>query len=75
MVFVDSVGHKCVVTRDALHKLSELKSIDDADADMMDLFHAYEAMIGGVARRLVAARVPGNPLVMSPATFCAPRTA
>lgn len=73
-VHVESVGRKCIVTLDALRKLSELKTIDDADADMMQLFHAYEATISGVARRLVAARVPGNPLVINPATFSAPHT-
>ncbi|HYD63605.1 MAG TPA: hypothetical protein VEC35_24835 [Noviherbaspirillum sp.] len=74
MVTVDYVGRKCIVTHAALHKLSELKSIDAADADMMELFHAFEATINGVARRMVAARVPNDPLVMLPMTFCAPST-
>ena len=74
MVCVDTVERQCVVTHAALHKLSELKSIDDNDADMLEIFHAFEATISGVARRLVGARVAGNPLVMQPATFSAPRT-
>ena len=74
-VHVESVGRNCIVTVDALRKLSELKSADDGDVDMMELFHAYEATISGVARRLVAARVQGNPLVINPATFSAPHTA
>ena len=74
VVSVEYVGHQCVVTNEALHKLSELKSGNDANADMMSLFHAYEATISGVARRLVAAGVPGNPLVMRAATFCSPHT-
>lgn len=75
MVSVDSIGRKCLITNAALHKLSELKTIDAADADMMELFRAFEATISGVARRLVAARVPNDPLVMLPTTFSAPRTA
>ncbi|WP_136414589.1 MULTISPECIES: DUF1488 family protein [Oxalobacteraceae] len=74
-VTVESVTHKCVVTNDAIHTLSAMKNIADADVDMMHLFHAYEATISGVARRLVAAGVPGHPLVMRSNTFCAPRTA
>lgn len=74
-VLVDSVGRDCIVTNDALHALSHLKAADEADADMMDLFHAYESKISGVARRLVGARVPGSPLRMNSATFCAPYTA
>jgi hypothetical protein len=72
-VRVDSVGRDCIVTHDALQALSHLKPTDDAD--MMALFHAYEAKISGIARRLVGANVPGNPLRMNPATFTAPYTA
>jgi len=75
MVTVDCIGRKCIVTHEALHKLSELKSTTDPDTDMMALFRAFEATISGVARRLVAARVPHDPLVMQAATFCAPHTA
>jgi hypothetical protein len=75
MVNVEAVGHQCIVTHEAMHKLSALKSVADTEADMLTLFHAYEATISGVARRLVAAGVPANPLVMRPATFCAPHTA
>lgn len=74
-VVVDSVCRDCMVSNDGLHALSDLRSIDDADVDMLDLFHAYEARINGVARRLVVARVAGNPLIMSRATFGAPYTA
>lgn len=74
-VSVDSLTHECIVTHDALHKLAELKSIDNGDSNAMELFHAHEAVINGVARRLVGAGVQGNPLVMRPATFCAPHTA
>lgn len=71
-VRVDSLDRECLVTEEALHKLSELKTIDVADVDTMDIFHAFEDTINGVARRLVAARVPGTPLMMGPHTFFSP---
>ncbi|GIZ50269.1 DUF1488 family protein [Noviherbaspirillum aridicola] len=73
-VTVESVRRNCVVTRDALQTLSQLKSMDDAGGGLLGIFHAYEAKISGVARRLVGARVAGNPLLMNKATFSAPHT-
>ena len=72
-VVVDSVKRECLITPQALHKLSSLKS-DDDDVDMMEIFHSFESNISGVARRLVAAGVEGTPLVMRPETFNSPRT-
>lgn len=74
-VQVEYVSHSCIVTRDALQELSQLKSVDNTDAELLELFRAYEARINGVARRLVVARVQGTPLRMSRATFSAPCTA
>ncbi len=74
-VTVESVIHQCLVTHEAIQMLSAMKNIDDHDANMIKLFHAYEATIHGVARRMVAAGVPGRPLVMRSTTFSAPRTA
>ncbi len=71
-VRVDSQNRECVILKEALEKLSALKSIDAADADTMEVFHAFEATINGVARRLISARVPGIPLVMNANTFHAP---
>jgi hypothetical protein len=71
-VRVDSLDRECLVTQEALHKLSALKNIDAQDAQTMDIFHAFEDTINGVARRLVAARVPGTPLMMKPNTFFSP---
>jgi hypothetical protein len=68
-VRVDSLNRECLITEEALHKLSALKAIDSADANTMDIFHAFEDTINGVARRLVAARVPGTPLTMRSNTF------
>ncbi len=71
-VRVDSLDRECLITKEALDKLSALKNIDVMGADKMDIFHAFEATINGVARRLVAARVPGTPLMMTPNTFASP---
>jgi len=71
-VRVDSLDRKCLVTGEALDKLSTLKKMDVANSDKMDIFHAFEDTINGVARRLVAARVPGTPLMMRPSTFFSP---
>jgi len=72
-VIVDSVRHECLITPQALVALSSYKTEED-DVDMMEIFRAYEPNINGVARRLVAAGVAGNPLVLHPATFRSPRT-
>lgn len=71
-VVVDSVKHECLITPQALHRLCARKS-DGSDVDMMEVFHAFEANINGIARRLVAAGVAGSPLVMRPETFSPPR--
>lgn len=68
-VKVDALEHECLISREALGTLSALKSIDAADADTMDLFHAFENTINGAARRLAAARTPGMLLLVSPDTF------
>jgi len=73
-VTVETIDRQCVVTRDAIHALSNLKNVDNDDAEMMNLFQAYETTINGVARRLVSAGVTGSPLIMRAATFSAPRT-
>ena len=72
-VIVDSVRHECVITPQALYALSAYKTADD-DVDVMEIFRAYEPNINGVARRLVAAGVAGDPLVLRPATFRPPHT-
>ncbi len=71
-VVVDSVRHDCLITSQALQGLSAFQR-DEADVDIMEIFHAFEANINGVARRLVAAGVAGSPLVMRPETFRLPR--
>lgn len=65
-VRVDSVKRDCVISTAALSKLSQLK---DGISDPMDTFRAFEATINGVARRMVAANVPGTPLQLGPDSF------
>lgn len=65
-VRVDSVNHDCVISADALSKLSQL---GNGELDLMDTFHAFEANINGVARRLVSAGVAGTPLQITPHYF------
>lgn len=72
-VVVDSVRRECLVTSQALYSLPSPTS-EDTDVDMMEIFRAYEPNINGVARRLVAAGVPGSPLVLRPETFHSLRT-
>lgn len=65
-VRVDSIDRECVISNDALAKLSELQS---GAHDPMQTFQAFEAKINGVARRLVSANVKGNPLQLGPDSF------
>jgi hypothetical protein len=65
-VRVDSIDRECVISREALAKLCTLKGLD---TDPMGTFRAFEATINGVARRLVAANVPGTPLQLGPNSF------
>lgn len=65
-VRVDSINHACLISNEALAKISKLK---DGDSDPLSTFQAFEATINGVARRLVAANVPGTPLLLRPQSF------
>jgi hypothetical protein len=65
-VRVDWVDRDCVISNDALLKLSELKP---GIADPMETFRAFEATIKGVARRMVAANVQGSPMRLGPNSF------
>lgn len=61
-VSVDYASHECLITDEALRQLSPLGRNADSEIDSMKIFHAYEAKINGIARRLVAAGVKGDPL-------------
>lgn len=71
-VTVDSLDRECLIKEEALQQLSSLRSKDDMKGDTMDVFHAFESKIYGVARRLVAAGVSGTPLVLTRNTFLSP---
>jgi hypothetical protein len=65
-VRVDSINRYCIISNDALAKLSQRGS---GNPDPMGTFRAFEATINGVARRMVTANVQGTPLKLSPASF------
>lgn len=65
-VSVEFVSRKCLISNEALSKLAQHRT---GPLDAMATFRAYEATIQGVARRLVAANVPGDPLRLGPESF------
>lgn len=65
-VYVDFVRRDCVISADALTKLSQLSS---GEPDLLQTFCAYEANINGIARRMVAAGVPNTPLCLDGKNF------
>jgi hypothetical protein len=65
-VRVDCVNRDCLISNAALAKLSQLRS---GASDPMEVYRAFEATINGVARRMVAANVPGTPLQLGPDSF------
>ncbi|QAU33338.1 DUF1488 family protein [Janthinobacterium sp. 17J80-10] len=71
-VRVDSLDRACLITKEALQELSRLKSKESPQVSTMEVFHAFEATINGVARRLVFAKVPGTPLRLGANTFASP---
>jgi len=71
-VRVDALDRECLITEEALLELSRLKAVDAPQTSMMEVFHAFESTINGVARRMVFARVPGSPLRLGGKTFLSP---
>jgi hypothetical protein len=65
-VRVDYVNRDCIISNEALAKLSRLRS---GNPDPMETFRAFEATINGVARRMVAANVRGTPLKLGADSF------
>jgi hypothetical protein len=65
-VRVEFVNRDCLISNEALAKLCKLR---DGNPDPIETFRAFEATINGVARRLVAAGVPGDPLLLGPQSF------
>lgn len=69
-VCVDFVNRDCIISSEALSGLSQL---NPGKPDLMRTFFAFEAKINGVARRLVAAGVPGTPLQLGKQNFALPQ--
>jgi hypothetical protein len=65
-VTVEFTTYSCLVSNEGLAKLCELL---DTKETAMQTFMAFEAKIHGVARRLIAAGVPRNPVVLGPNSF------
>jgi hypothetical protein len=55
--------HECLISIDALEQVAKIKNVDASDADPMDIFHAFERTISGVAQRLIASNA-FSPLVL-----------
>ncbi|HEY4540954.1 MAG TPA: DUF1488 family protein [Noviherbaspirillum sp.] len=62
----DFVKRDCLITKEALDAISPNRAGEHA---AVEVFQAYEAKICGVARRLIAANVPGTPLTLGPQSF------
>lgn len=65
-VEVGFVDRECLVSKNALAHLRRLKG---GQQDFMEIYHAFEDQIHGVARRLVVAGVSGSPLILGAAYF------
>lgn len=62
-VAVDFIKHDCIISSDAL------TALDPGETDLVHKFLAYEANINGIARRMIAAGVPGTPLQLGVQNF------
>ncbi|HEY4073882.1 MAG TPA: hypothetical protein VGM52_12340 [Herbaspirillum sp.] len=65
-VTVEFTTYSCLASNEGLAKLCEHL---DTKETAMQTFLAFEAKIHGVARRLIAAGVPRNPVVLGPNAF------
>lgn len=60
---------ECLISLEALQRMAALKNVDAGDADPMDVFHAFETTIDGVARRFIAAGERSRPFCLKPDCF------
>jgi Protein of unknown function (DUF1488) len=65
VVQVEYVNHDCIVSKEALTKLSQ----QSKDTEWLATFNIFKAKICGVARRSVNAGVAGKPLLLGPNCF------
>ncbi|WP_156396793.1 DUF1488 family protein [Noviherbaspirillum sp. Root189] len=63
---IDAQERECLISREALNTLSQLKNIDSSDADSLELFKAFETFIRPVAHSLLGGRVLQTPLQLTP---------
>jgi hypothetical protein len=57
---------ECLIPRAAIERLSASKNIDASDADLFEIFHAFETTVECVARRHAANRTGDTLLVLGP---------
>jgi hypothetical protein len=68
-VRIGSADHQCVISREALESLSDMKHMDVSDADSLDVFHAFEMTIRSTAESLADAEQSGPMLELRPSIF------
>lgn len=56
---------QCLISREALDTLSQLKNIDSSDADTLELFKAFETFIRPVAQSIFGGEVSQAPLQLT----------
>jgi hypothetical protein len=66
VITADFTRHDCIISREALESLSRQQV---GGFGPLEIFQVNEAKIRGVARRLIAARVPGSPLQIEAHSF------
>ncbi len=63
---LDFERRRCLISKEALAGLAPHQA---GQFGPLEIFQAFEARICGVARRMVAARVQGNPLLLESRSF------
>jgi len=68
-VLSGAIKRDCLISRAALERVAALKNVDASDADPMDIFHAFEETINGVALRLLNTGEGERVLCLQPESF------
>lgn len=68
-ISTDAVDRECLVSREGLFALGKLKMIDTSDADVMEVFRAFELTISNIAHRVAAEHAPGARIELTPSIF------
>lgn len=64
-----AANRQCLISKEGLSALGKLKMIDTSDADVMEVFRAFELTISAVARRVASESAPGMPIELTPSAF------